>query len=724
MKSIRCLIEFFSTWRAGVACALLVAAPGLLAASYKPVVIGGGGFVAGIVFSKAQQNLYYARTDIGGAYRWDSANGTWVPLLDFLNQDNWSLNGVESIAADPGNANIVYLACGMFTGNPNDPNSNLILRSTDKGATFSGKYSTPFTMGGNNAGRSNGERLAVDPNKGTILFMGTRGHGLYKSSDSGATWNKVTSFPVTTTSNQVGINAIEFQKNSGSTGNATPTLYVSVSQTGASIYKSTDGGASWSAIAGQPTSWLPHHIGLDSNNVLYVSYANTAGPDGASDGRVYKLNGTTWTNITPNTPTSSNQFGYGGLGISPTPNTLFVSTIDGYGMGDRVYRSTNGGSTWTDLDSSDTHTAPDNNWLYWHGSSLGWGNWMGDLRVDPFDGAHVMYVTGGGIFDSANATAASTAWTFKVKGLEETGVWGSGVGLAAVSWGGPLFSALGDVDGFRHQYPLDSSPATGQYNPIKGSSTSVDAAIGAQNAVTRTYFSGNRGAVSWDSGGSWNEFGSAPWQAVSNGPGVVRINYNATRMSWAPSGSPVYYSVNNGASWTVTAGGPAPANNWDIFTATWDKVNPNKLYTYDRNTGKVYRSTDGGASMTSSATVTQWGGSPIQAAPTMEGVLWLPIYDGLWKSTDSGSSWTKVPGITSATQVGFGRWGYATPSVLAYAKIGGVWGIYRSTDQGSTWMRVNDDSHSYGWVGALAGDAWGDRYYIGTSGRGLIYVDP
>lgn len=45
-----------------------------------------------------------------------------------------------------------------------------------------------------------GERLAVDPNKPSVLFFGARsGNGLWKSTDSGATWAKVSSFPSTGT---------------------------------------------------------------------------------------------------------------------------------------------------------------------------------------------------------------------------------------------------------------------------------------------------------------------------------------------------------------------------------------------------------------------------------------------------------------------------------------------------------------------------------------------
>ena len=37
--------------------------------SWKNVRIDGGGFVPGIIFNQTEQNLIYARTDIGGAYR-------------------------------------------------------------------------------------------------------------------------------------------------------------------------------------------------------------------------------------------------------------------------------------------------------------------------------------------------------------------------------------------------------------------------------------------------------------------------------------------------------------------------------------------------------------------------------------------------------------------------------------------------------------------------------
>jgi len=55
---------------------------------WKNVNITAGGFVSGIVFSPAQKDVVYARTDIGGAYRWNPAAKRWMPLLDWVTRAN------------------------------------------------------------------------------------------------------------------------------------------------------------------------------------------------------------------------------------------------------------------------------------------------------------------------------------------------------------------------------------------------------------------------------------------------------------------------------------------------------------------------------------------------------------------------------------------------------------------------------------------------------------
>lgn len=158
--------------------------------------IVGGGFIPSVVFSQAQKDLIYLRTDIGGVYRWNTTTSRWNSLSQWVGPDNWNLLGSDALATDPNDASRVYVAAGMYT-NSWDTNNGAILSSTNQGNTWT-VNPLPFKVGGNDPGRGTGERLAVDPNLGSILFFGARsGHGLWKSTNYGATWANVTSLPNT-----------------------------------------------------------------------------------------------------------------------------------------------------------------------------------------------------------------------------------------------------------------------------------------------------------------------------------------------------------------------------------------------------------------------------------------------------------------------------------------------------------------------------------------------
>jgi hypothetical protein len=83
--------------------------------TFRNAEIVGGGFVTGIVFNQREPGLVYARTDIGGAYRLDTAFRRWLPLTDWIGWDEYGHTGIISIATDEVNPDRVYLAAGTYT---------------------------------------------------------------------------------------------------------------------------------------------------------------------------------------------------------------------------------------------------------------------------------------------------------------------------------------------------------------------------------------------------------------------------------------------------------------------------------------------------------------------------------------------------------------------------------------------------------------------------------
>ena len=51
-------------------------------ARWGSVKFGGGGYVPGLIFHPTSADVLYARTDIGGAYRWDAATKAWVAITE------------------------------------------------------------------------------------------------------------------------------------------------------------------------------------------------------------------------------------------------------------------------------------------------------------------------------------------------------------------------------------------------------------------------------------------------------------------------------------------------------------------------------------------------------------------------------------------------------------------------------------------------------------------
>src|ERR1035437_3700833 len=207
---------------------------------WKNVKIVAGWFITGIIPHPTSPGIAYVRTDIGGAYRFDAFSKKWTPLTDLFNQNDWNLTGTESIAVDPVDPARLYLAQGTYT--ESWAGNGVILPSRDFGFSFD-RVPLPIQLGSNEPGRYSGERLAVDPQHHNVLYFGSRNNGLWKSADFGATWNQVTSFPVTGPTSGVGVIFVDFQPTSQKPKKETIYVGVSDATTGLIRDASRHGGA-------------------------------------------------------------------------------------------------------------------------------------------------------------------------------------------------------------------------------------------------------------------------------------------------------------------------------------------------------------------------------------------------------------------------------------------------------------------------------------------------
>jgi photosystem II stability/assembly factor-like uncharacterized protein len=734
---------------------------------WKNVQIVGGGFVDGVIFHPTTPGVRYARTDIGGAYRWDSASHRWQPMMDWVPHADLNLMGVESIAVDPQDANRVYLACGTYT-NARTPNG-AILRSNDRGRTFE-RTSVPFKFGGNEDGRGNGERLAVDPQDGRVLLLGTRHDGLWRSADRGATWERVSSFPDVTeaapamparapgeTPEQFwrrlpvrgdGIVFVKFAPERGAHGQPAQTIYVGVSLIGRpNLFVSHDGGETWGSVPGEPQQYRPTRGALSADRFLYVTYGTAPGPSRMTDGGVWKLDlkSSAWKDVTPEKPVQgSKEFGYAAVSVDARhPQTVIVSTFgrphaDG---GEDIFRSVDGGLTWKPVfgggGAYDYGAAP-----YVEKTLI---HWLFDIEIDPGDSNHAVFTTGYGGWETHDLTAMDrgqpTHWSALAVGIEET----VALELDSASEGAHLISAIGDYGGFVHQ-DLDHPAAEGSSSPPRfGNTTGVASAALEPNVVVRVgvgaeHRPGENISFSLDAGQTWQGTMAAP--SAQARLGSIAVSADGGTWIWTPEREIPYVTRDHGATWLPAQGLAAG------MRVVADSADAKTFYAISLADRILYRSSDAGATFAARMFTLEnapkedasagrgdprGGQDQIYATPGQGGDLWLAAWDGLYhvpalmQTGNDALRLVRLPQVEAIHAFGFGKAapGHANPSMYLVGTIGGQPGVFRSTDGARRWVRINDDQHQWGLVLQVAGDPriYG-RVYVGTHGRGILYGDP
>ena len=681
--------------------------------TYGQVSIGGGGFVTGII-STCEKGVFYARTDVGGAYRWDDAEKKWKSMSYAVSEEDVGLLGIDGIAADPCDASKVYLLAGTeyFSGG-----KTCLMKSTDYGKTFTQIDLTDvIRVHGNGMGRGNGERIAVDPNCGDVIFAGGRTGGMIKSTDGGLNWTKVESFPVSSTKNANGINGIIFDKSSAS-GGVTQRIYASVSQKDTddgNLFVSEDAGATWSKLANAENGYMPQRMKLDSKGSLYVTYANNEGPWNAVNGTVVKYSGGNAETIAPSKQS------FGDIVINPTDeNKMLLVTTEMWteqpngAFGDIFYVTTDGGKNWTNILGSMTMTDNGMSWI--DDCAI---HWCSSLAIDPDNPNRILVNSGNGIFACDNIWDAAPAFYFDASGLEET------VPLDIISIKDmPLVSAAGDYDGFIHTDIF--TPAVRHSDKI-GTTSSIT--IAAKNTSVWAKVGGSdKGMLldySTDGGKSWNKITNSPEAGKTLYQGRVALTADGSTLIWLPSNQLFAYCTSDwGKTWTKCDG----LAGKDLYIIGDPE---NASYVYACGSDTLYASSDGGKSFARIPSTVS-GVSRICVIPGEEGSFYVAAGAGLYKYTSHGESSELVTGPVSCKAVSIGKAKADGAPYVIYiygtTRDNEAKGIYMSEDNGVSWTRITDDLHQFGGMGNgnfICGDmnVYG-RCYMSTVGLGIAYCD-
>jgi photosystem II stability/assembly factor-like uncharacterized protein len=226
---------------------------------------------------------------------------TWIPSMTGLTSPL-----VRAIVVNPVSSSTVYLA-GSSGG------SNGVFKSTNGGQSWS-----PASNGLNNAGVLS---LVIDPLTPANLYAVT-GSALFKSVDSGGSWNKIG--PSTFTAARLFIDPL------------TPTiLYATSDSANSGVLKSIDSGANWQAVSSGLTNLSIPDLAIDPTtpSTLYA---------GAANGPLFKSTngGGSWTTVSTTLQ--------GPVAIDPSNSANVYATGTNNGG---LFKSTNGGSTWNPINN-------------------------------------------------------------------------------------------------------------------------------------------------------------------------------------------------------------------------------------------------------------------------------------------------------------------------------------------------------------------------------------
>jgi photosystem II stability/assembly factor-like uncharacterized protein len=623
-------------------------------------------------------NTFYAGFDNGGVWRSTDYGANWVPLFD-----DQSTGSIGAIAVAPSNPDIIYVGSGAGIIRPDLAIGNGVYKSTDAGRSWQ------------HLGLRDSQMIAavaVDSTDADRLFVAVLGHpygpnperGVFRSTDGGRSFDKVLFRDDYTSANEVLLDprnprivyaTLWSQQQSFIEGQG-------FGNAGMGIFKSVDGGTTWTPLAEGLPPILQANIAIAPGdpNILYATIAPGEGPIG-----FYKSidGGAHWFQAIhgPGAPAGLTQdmrpLARIGGGDLPTvtvdpkdPNVVYTaSTV--------MWRSRNGGLTW-----SAVRGAPG-------------GDDYQRIWINPNDPQIIFTVSDQGAVVSANGGRTWSNWynqnTAAMYHVTTDNAYPYRVCSGQQDSGSACVQSRSD-DGritFHDWHPVNIQ----EYGIAAPDPTDPEVVFGSQRTNVSRYDrrTGQTTLVGPDMSGTLP------------GGGAMNRNVRTMPLHFSPvDGRTLFYasnvvwrSIDRGHSWSRISP--------DLARATW---------AVPASVGK-YASTVKPGPMGS---ITALSPSPRSLA-----ILWAGTDDGNIQVTrDGGVNWTNVtpPSIKPWTRIYNIEAGHFDPGV-AYAAANTLRideiapHFYRTRDGGRTWSEINT---------GISGDAVSNTIREDPRQPGLLYA--
>ena len=535
--------------------------------------------------------------------------------------------------------------------------------------------------------------IVLAPSNPDVIYVGTGeanagggsvsydGLGVFKSEDGGDSWTSCG----LDASGSIGRMAVHPQNPDICYVAAMGRMFSKNDERG--VFKTIDGGQSWQKVLFLNDSTGAIDIVLDPQNPEYV-YAAMWERIRRPDERIYGGpscgiwrsfdGGENWQQLSSGLPSPSANVGRIGITVAPSdPSVLYAIYADKTGYFDGVFKSTNYGDTWTQ-----TNDAALNN-MY---SSYGW--WFGRLRIDPIN-PNIVFAIGFDLFKTSNGGNSWSNVGYSVH-VDQHDLYAHPQNTNFVVLGndGGVYTSQNGGSTWSH---IENLPITQFYTSEIDQQHPERLYGGAQDNGTIRTMTGN----------------TNDWAEIYGGDGFVvkvdPINNQYVYAEYQYGG--LGRSTNGGTSFSGATNGLGGSDrfNW-MSPLTFDPVNPSTLYF---GSNKVYRSINRAVSWSAiSPDLTNGPGqynqtfgttTTISVSPVNQDIIYAGTDDGnVWVTQNAGLNWTKVsadlpdrwvtrvsadPFDEATAYVTFS--GYRIDEYLAH--------IYRTTDFGQTWTDISGD---------------------------------